>query len=111
MWAVLCGLENIRRGSQQPIRHPERVSHYEPFRRQLRFKGIKFPVAVKDIDIFERNNPSISINVYSFDNNSSMVHLLRGTKNVKEHHLHLMLLTNETNTETPNTPNTHYYWI
>lgn len=65
-------------------------------------------MTIKNIDKFERNNPTISINVYSFKKKSKTVHLLRGTKSVKERHLHLMLLTKETSSETSNT---HYCWI
>ena len=34
---------------------------------QLNWEGLKFPVKLKDIKIFEKNNPDISINVFGFE--------------------------------------------
>lgn len=107
MWSVLCAIENIRRGVGQPISHPERISNYEPFKRQLKFRGIDFPVSVKDINKFEKLNSNISINVYTFDNNSKTVNVLRCTNNIKTYHIHLLLLTKQCN----ETRKSHYCWI
>lgn len=63
MWTVLASLhaDDVQGG------HRERVRHYIRFQHELVFTGIRFPVAVKDIDKFEKLNTNISVNVYSFD--------------------------------------------
>ena len=48
-------------------RHPERPSHYEPFRHEINTEGIAFPIDRRGIDKLERLNPQFSINVYAFD--------------------------------------------
>lgn len=72
--------------------HPERVTNYTRHLKKLNFTGINFPVEVKQIQKFEALNPDISINVYMFDEKEKKVGILRLTKIVKTHHIHLMLL-------------------
>ena len=36
--------------------------------KELNWNGINFPASWKDIDKFEKNNPTISVNVYGYDN-------------------------------------------
>ena len=35
---------------------------------ELNWNGINFPASWKDIDKFEKNNPTISVNVYGYEN-------------------------------------------
>ncbi|GBM49730.1 hypothetical protein AVEN_175949-1 [Araneus ventricosus] len=56
MWAVLSALHAVEE-------HAERVSKYKAYESELNFKGIEFPVSLKDITKFEKLN-NISVNVY-----------------------------------------------
>lgn len=73
----------------------QRVKKYMPYKKSLDFLGIKFPVGLDQITKFELQNPSISINVYMFDQKNKKIRPLRLTKNVKEKHVHLLLLTEQ----------------
>lgn len=75
-----------------PTKNAQRVNNYKPYEHELDFTGIKFPVDLKTITKFEELNPSISINVYMFDEKKELVQLLRLTKQVKIKHIHLLLL-------------------
>ena len=50
--------------------HPERISDLRGKRSQLNFTGIEFPVKLRDIDRFEKQNEGIAVNVFG----------LKGTK-------------------------------
>ena len=58
-WAVIAALhyEEIRH-------HPERISLLRPYENQYNWKGLEFPVSIKKIDKFEKNNPGIAVNVF-----------------------------------------------
>ncbi|DAC81320.1 PolB [Mayetiola barley midge adintovirus] len=71
----------------------QRVSKYKPYENLLNFDGIEFPVKLQDITKFEQQNPTISINIYVFDDDKNKVRTMRLTKEVKHHHVHLLLLT------------------
>ena len=59
-WAVLAALHPADH-------HAERVTHYEPFKEELNFNGIEFPISIHDIDNFEKLNPAISVTVLGYD--------------------------------------------
>lgn len=88
-WAVLSGL--FPAGN-----HCERVSKYKQYESLLNFSGISFPVDLKGISKFEKQNPNISVNVYMFEQKESKVRSLRLTKEIKMHHIHLLMLTKQT---------------
>ena len=54
--------------------------HYKKIESDLIFDGVSFPANINDIDIFEENNKSISINVYEIDDNERIV-ISRNLKN------------------------------
>ena len=59
-WVVIAALY------QEDIKHhPEKISLLEPYENQYNWKGLEFPVSIKNIDEFERNNPGIAVNVFS----------------------------------------------
>lgn len=58
MWAVLSALHPIHRHE-----NPKRVSKYTEYENELDFTGIDFPVQLRTIPKFEKQN-NISINVY-----------------------------------------------
>lgn len=101
MWAVLAALHPIDI-------HAERVSKYVQFLNELNFDDLNFPIEMKDIAKFEKQNETISVNVYGVedaekckDNNRTekLIVPLRITKDVKEKHIHLLLLQNEISSE------------
>ena len=59
-WAVIAALhhEDIKKDYQ-------RISRLRPYENQHNWKGFEFPVSIKKIDNFERNNPGIAVNVFS----------------------------------------------
>ena len=49
-------------------------SQYKKYLGKLNFTGIEFPVSLKDIDKFEKQNPEIKVNVFGYERS---VHILR----------------------------------
>lgn len=89
-----CFLWSILSSIKPTDTNPERVENYLQFEWDLNMTGITYPVPVSKIDIFERHNVTISVNVFAFDDNEILP--LRITKNVKrEHHVDLLLLSND----------------
>ena len=58
LWAILSIKHKV-----DGKNHPNRVSHYKQYEKELNFKDIDFPVKIKDISKFERQN-NIAINVF-----------------------------------------------
>ena len=57
----------------------------------LNMEGIEYPVSLKDLNKFEKQNPSISITVYGYEGKS--VYPLRNSNNMdREHKIRLMLI-------------------
>ena len=57
----------------------------------LNMEGIEYPVSLKDIDKFEKQNPTISITVFGYD--GKIVYPLRNSDNTdREHKIRLMLI-------------------
>ena len=78
-WAVIEALhhEEIRH-------HPERISWLRPYEKQYNWKGLKFPVSIKKIDRFKKNNPDIAVNVLFSNKKSQYIYTVRRSKhNVK----------------------------
>ena len=78
----------------------ERPSKYKAHLGKLNFTGVEFPVSLKDIDKFEKNNPEIGVNVFGYDKS---VHILRMNKTNPQNAIDLLLITNE--------EKQHYCWI
>lgn len=106
-WAVLAARYPMGKSAQN-------VNKYRDLTHNLDFSGIDFPVRLNDIQKFENKNPSISINVYMFDEEKKLTYPVRLTKGVKkEHHINLLLLSDVTG-ETVDGDiirTTHYCWI
>lgn len=59
-WSILRYLHPLQK-------HNTRISDLKTYENELNFKGIEFPVKLKDITKFENQNPSIrGINVFFF---------------------------------------------
>lgn len=102
MYAVLSALYPVKE-------HAQRTGQYKQFENTLNFTGIKFPVELKEITKFELQNLNISINVYMYDEEVKSVRPLRLSKEVKEKHIHLLLLSNHSDDE--HYEKSHYCWI
>ena len=64
-WAVIETLHH-----EEVRHHPERISLLRPYENQDNWKGVEFPVSIKKIDKFEKNNPDMAVNVL-FSNKKS----------------------------------------
>ena len=90
VWSVLAALHPVNRKDQ-----PHRLHHYRPFEGELNVNGIEFPVKVSDIPKFEKQNPALSINLFGYEEKELFP--LYITKEKKENHVNLMLISsNET---------------
>ena len=64
-WAIIAALDH------EEIKHNlERISLLRPYENQYDWKGLEFPLSIKKIDKFERNNPAMAVNVL-FSNKKS----------------------------------------
>jgi hypothetical protein len=71
-----------------------RVSRYPHFSKLLKYDGIKFPNALKDISKFEMMNGLLSINAFTIKEEEILPLLL--SKTHYTHRINLFLLTNTT---------------
>ena len=67
---------------------------------KLNFTAIEFPLSLKDIDKFEKQNPEIKVNVFGYERSA---HILRLNKRDPQKAIDLLYITNE--------ENQHYSWI
>ena len=76
-WAVIAALhhEEIKKDHQ-------RISRLRRYENQYNWKRVEFPVSIKKIDKFEKNNPGIAVNVL-FSNKGSIYTAYRSERNVK----------------------------
>ena len=87
MWCVLRALNPTNN-------HPERIDK-ELMEKEdtLNMKGIEYPVSLKDINKFEKQNPEISITVLGFNENDK-VYPLRSSDHIyiRKHNIILLLI-------------------
>ena len=78
-WAVVTALhhEEIKKDHQ-------RISRLRPYENQYNWKGLEFPVSIKKIDKFEKNNLGIAVNVLFSNKKSQNIYTARRSEhNVK----------------------------
>ena len=64
--------------------HPERINPPSPYENQYNWKGLEFPVSIKKIDKFKKNNPDIAVNaLFSKKKNQNIYTARRSERNVK----------------------------
>ena len=88
-WAVIAALHH------EEIKHnPERTSLLRPYENQYNWKGLEFPVSIKKIDKFEKNNPGIAVNVLFSNNKNQNIYTARRSEcNVKcKNQVNLLML-------------------
>ena len=93
-----CFLWSVLRALHPKEDHSDRVDKELKLKENtLNMEGIEYPVSLKDIDKFEKQNPSISIIVYGY---TESVYPLRISKNMdRKHIIRLMLIER------------HYSWV
>ena len=78
-WAVIAALhhEEIKKDYQ-------RISKLRPYENQYNWKVLEFPVSIKKIDKFGKNNPGIAVNVFFSKKKSQNIYTARRSeRNVK----------------------------
>lgn len=73
----MCFKWSILSASHPAIKLPQKLYHYVKYRDELNFDGIEFPVRLNRIDKFVKQNISISINVYYYDDKANSVRPLK----------------------------------
>ena len=59
----------------------QRISRLRPYEKQYNWEGLEFPVSIKKIDKFEKNNPGIAVNVL-FSNKKIQIYIQPAGQNV-----------------------------
>ena len=57
-WAIITTLYH-----EEITKDRQRISKLRPYENHYNWEGLEFPVSIKKIDRFEKNNPDISVNV------------------------------------------------
>ena len=99
LWTVLRALN-------PKDNHPESVDKdLKSEENTLNMEGIEYPVSLKDIDKFEKQNPSISIIVYGYKNKKETgVYPLRISENIDRKHIIRLMLIEKNGVK-------HYTWV
>ena len=89
-----CFLWSVLRALNPKKDHPERIDKkLKEKENTFNMKGIEYPVSLKDIDKFERQNPSISITVLGYE--GKRVYSLRNSNNTNREHDVILILIEE----------------
>ena len=90
-----CFLWSILRYLHPKEIHGERLTDLKKYENDLNFKGINFPIKVKDITKFEKQNPNLpGTNVFSVNDNNK-IHPLRINQKDCQKSIDLFLYSNE----------------
>ena len=81
LWSVLAHLYEANHNRQ-------RIEHYIPYETELNMNGITYPLAIKDVSKFEKQN-DISVNVFGYEDGYYPLYISR---NQKEKHVNLLLI-------------------
>ena len=80
LWCVLRYLHPVQKNAS-------RINDLRKYENDLNFKGIEFPVKVKDIQKFENQNPDLpGINVFSINDNNKIYPLRLNQKDENQHY-------------------------
>ena len=89
-----CFMWSIKRALNPTNNHPERIDK-ELMKKEdtLNMKGIEYPVSLKDIDRFEKQNPEISITVLGFNEKGKVYPLhVSDYIYIRKHNIILLLI-------------------
>lgn len=99
LWSVLAAIHH-----KEIKKNLHRVNNYKKYESELNMTNMRYPVTIQQIDLFEKQNPTISINVYMYaamkgkDNyRKKKIYPVRLTKEVKLKHVHLLLTSKALN--------------
>ena len=89
-----CFLWCVLRALNPTTDHPEKIDKkLKEKENTLNMEGIEYPVSLKDIGKFEKQNPSIFITVFGYEDKS--VYVLRNSENTNREHNVILLLIKE----------------
>ena len=71
-WAVIAALHH-----KEIKKNHQRISRLRPYENQYNWEGLEFPVSIKKIDKFEKNNPGIAVNVLFSNNKNQNIYTAR----------------------------------
>ena len=100
LWAVTAALNPAKHHVNRPKSYP----HYSSV---LKYEGINFPIALKDVSKFEKLN-NLSINVYSIEKskeNCEIVPLYLGVNKSDKSRIHLLMIESDTGKQVDNEEN------
>ncbi|CAH0562755.1 unnamed protein product [Brassicogethes aeneus] len=102
-WAVTSALHPA-------VKHSNRASSYPHYSSVLKLKGMQWPMTMKQIPNFEKQN-DVSINVYILEKEKSKFTVLPTylTKIKKDRHVNLLLIQDSYNEDAPT--KYHFIWI
>ncbi|XP_065363259.1 uncharacterized protein LOC135956640 [Calliphora vicina] len=109
-WAIISAIADFKKDAGRPSKYNVNIEaeNITVKGNSLNFKGLCFPLKVKDISIFEINNPNISINVFGYDES---IKLIVGpyykSKVKRSKHINLLFLQKNIAHNTI----CHYIWI
>ena len=75
-WATVAALHH-----EEIEKDHQRILRLRPYENQHNWKGLEFPVLIKKIDKFEKNNPGIAVNVL-FSNKKIQIYIQPAGQNV-----------------------------
>ena len=95
MFCVVCV------GGFAPCAHdPDRLSKYVDYENSLNLIGLTFPLAVKDVPKFERQNTSISVSVLCLGDQGGFMPLHVSKERDRPKHVNLFLIEGKTKANT-----------
>ena len=89
LWSVLACLY-----PPPDSKNPNRITNYKRYEHTLNIDGLSFPVRTKDIPRFEKNNPTISVNVLSRGEGDFCIEYCSPERQ-RQYHVNLLLLDEE----------------
>ncbi len=92
MWCILAQIHPAQGDA-------ERISKYTNYESELNFQGINFPVDIKSISKFEKQNPDISVSCFiSVSETDLKIYPKYGTKEKgRKHHVNSLHISNDQN--------------
>jgi hypothetical protein len=85
LWSILAQIHPQERFRQRVVR-------YKRYENELNMSGIEYPVKLSKLDLFESQNPDISVNVFGFEDEFFP---LRITKLNRRTHVNLLYISDE----------------
>lgn len=86
-WSVLAALHPINHKD-----HAGHVRHYTRYEQELTVKGITFPMKVQDIPKFKKQNPTLSINLFGYEEEDLFPVYI--SEQEREQHINLLVISN-----------------